>query len=79
MKSLDSPTDPTLIVATPVSFFAQPAKLSPASPSTLGNSGSQKRRCEQGRITFEFDERENAMPDAGDDDGLAVHVGRVLR
>ena len=39
--------EPTLIVAAPVSFLAQPAKFSPASPSISGNSGSQKRRCEQ--------------------------------
>ncbi len=43
MKSPDKPTEPTLIVVAPVSFFAQPAKFSPFSPSISGNSGSQKR------------------------------------
>ena len=34
-------------VGTPHSFLTQPARLSPAGPSTSGNSGSRMRRCEQ--------------------------------
>jgi len=40
MTSPDKPTGPTLIVAAPVSFLAQPAKLSPSVRSISGNSGS---------------------------------------
>ena len=50
-KSAFRPTDPTLIVGAPVSFLAQPAKFRPLSPSSSGNSGSQKRRCEQCRMS----------------------------
>jgi hypothetical protein len=47
IMSPDRPTDPTLIVAAPVSFFAQPAKFSPASPSISGNSGSENGLVER--------------------------------
>ena len=39
------PTDPTVIVGKPVSFFVQPAKFK----SEPSNSGSQKRRVEQSK------------------------------
>ncbi len=47
MNSPDRPTEPTVMVGLPVSFFTQPAKLS-AEPS---NSGSQKRRCEAWKMS----------------------------
>lgn len=52
MKSPDRPTEPTLIVAVPISFLAQPTKFSPASPSISGNFGSQNQRCEQCRMSM---------------------------
>jgi len=39
MRSPDRPTEPTLMVAARVSFFAQPAKFKPSGPSISGNSG----------------------------------------
>ena len=41
-KALVRPIEPTVIDGRPVSFFAEPARLSPEP----GKAGSQKRRCE---------------------------------
>ena len=43
MNSPERPTEPTVMVGTPVTFLAQPAKFR----SLPSNSGSQNRRCEQ--------------------------------